>query len=29
MIAAAAWQRLQVGERGALDLDIAPGLRIG
>jgi N6-L-threonylcarbamoyladenine synthase len=29
MIAAGGWQRLRAGERSALDLDIAPGLRIG
>jgi N6-L-threonylcarbamoyladenine synthase len=29
MIAAAGWQRLRVGEVAALDLDVAPGLRIG
>jgi len=29
MIAAVGWQRLQAGERAALDLDVAPGLRIG
>jgi N6-L-threonylcarbamoyladenine synthase len=29
MIAAAGWQRLQAGEKASLDLDVAPGLRIG
>jgi N6-L-threonylcarbamoyladenine synthase len=29
MIAAAGWRRLQAGEKAALDLDVAPGLRIG
>jgi N6-L-threonylcarbamoyladenine synthase len=29
MIAAAGWQRLQAGTTAVLDLDIAPGLRIG
>jgi len=29
MIAAAGWQRLQADEGAALDLDVAPGLRIG
>jgi tRNA N6-adenosine threonylcarbamoyltransferase len=29
MIAAAGWRRLQAGERAGLDLDVAPGLRIG
>jgi N6-L-threonylcarbamoyladenine synthase len=29
MIAAAGWQRLQAGTAGSLDLDVAPGLRIG
>jgi len=29
MIAAAGWQRLRADERAALDLDVAPGLRIG
>jgi N6-L-threonylcarbamoyladenine synthase len=29
MIAAAGWQRLQAGVSAALDLDVAPGLRIG
>jgi N6-L-threonylcarbamoyladenine synthase len=29
MIAAAGWRRLQAGETAPLDLDVAPGLRIG
>jgi N6-L-threonylcarbamoyladenine synthase len=29
MIAAAGWRRLRSGERARLDLDVAPGLRIG
>jgi N6-L-threonylcarbamoyladenine synthase len=29
MIAAAGWQRLQAGVKAPLDLDVAPGLRIG
>jgi hypothetical protein len=29
MIAAAGWRHLQAGQRAGLDLDVAPGLRIG